>query len=132
MNAPIISQGISKKVFDLLIESAECDTGNDLEQVGFSGTIKLEINDLESIEYYMNFSGNKEYDYKLFIDDVCVRHVDLFDGPDQWIALYPWPNQMEKMQNMIYDQVDEIDQEFELEKNGLKTKWRSKWTGDNF
>ena len=79
---------------DELIEMAECDTGNDLDQIGFS---------ISNDRYSIGFGGYKKYDYS------CVVYI--FYNLKSKIELTPTESQLSRMKEIICNKADEIEKQ---------------------
>lgn len=121
MNTGTVLQGIEEKFFDFLMENVRHDTGQNLEQVGIRGRIEIK----DEI-YQINFFGNAESGYKLEIGEFCYNTSWGVILGDRWTKLNPSAEQREKMQEMIYAKVEEIEMNLEEESKELEEEydWR--------
>ena len=85
---------------DELIENAECDTGNDLDQIGFS---------ISNDRYEVNFYGDRQFDYLVGIESFfnlkTKNHVT------------PTERQISRMKEIIYNKADEIQKQIDYEES---------------
>jgi hypothetical protein len=81
------------KIFNSLIEKVECDTGKDLETIGFRS---------KHSNYHLSFYGCADEDYNVLVEDFgCITDND-------WKQLEPTKEQITIMQNTINNKVSEL------------------------
>ncbi|WP_440881440.1 hypothetical protein [Tenacibaculum sp. C7A-26P2] len=81
------------RVFSRLKQKVECDTGSDLETIGFRSKNGI---------YEMSFYGSEEDDYKVIVEDFgCMKN-------QKWYQLEPTETQIITLQNIINKEADNL------------------------
>ena len=112
--------------FDLLLYFCNCDTGTDMEQVGFSGTLTEETGFFTTVQYQISFCGNKKDSYRLKCEYLRTRNNDLVNGEGEWQNLAVSSSQRRQIQAILHKKVSHLqkrkkDAEIAYLKNMLNT-----------
>jgi len=94
-------------IFTTLIKNAQCDTGKDLDQVGFSAS---------TVHFNVDFYGNKKNNYDLEINQFGYGEQGNFTHVE------PTTRQREMMQKMIIDMANEVQSIIDEENKPISYK----------